>query len=718
MRHHPFSPPAQIGYVDAFFSSLRPQQGIIALIKAISAILHLLAHRTSGCVHRPHSFTFSHAFTHSYLQTVVVDGSDGTESLGAAIDRAALVIERTLLKAAAIEDARNAVNLTSLRRLLAEDQSFFENVAEFNDEEEDIDIYNDRLSNDHHRHLLKYNRNSAVRPSATDALPYCAVRYSTEFLVDPSRGLRASYVANVTTTGDCCAACLFRKDCFAWTLRSDGCYLRPKGHKTIKVSGITSGVMRPSATYRQPLPPRSAPLPRGRGKYASTLLSSSRFYQAQRSGPLPSPYSIAWRASSHLNDTVVGGWYDASQYMKASFPMTVAVSFLAWSMVTFPGAFKASGAQSAYLSQLRVANDYLLATYNEREKTVVGQIGYPDANEAWGRADQVNDKRTAFMWDSTMHGSDLLSNYAAAFAASSIVFGKVSPSYAATLKAKAKSIYSWAKNAEGKYSDYYKSAVYTAYPSSSYLDSQAWAAGWLFRASGNPRYLSDAASFWSRSYGQDHFSADVYAGWDSLWAPTAVLMRQIARKGHKVPGITAYNAYYSGMFLPAWVKADGTWSITRTPKGMTYPSWNIYNNLGYATTVAMVMLQDLPGNQNTVQRNQELAFAKRNIDYALGSAGRSYVLRNGNGPPHNARHAGASCPARPYPCDIQNLFEKAEDPQPLSGGMVGGPAGRRLYPRNPDAFVDDRSNIGTNEPSVINNAGLAGALAGMWAYSK
>ena len=257
-----------------------------------------------------------------------------------------------------------------------------------------------------------------------------------------------------------------------------------------------------------------------------------------------------------------------------------------------------------------------------------------------------------------------------------------------------------AKKKEGRYSDYYKDVTYTTFPSTDYLDNQAWAAAWLYRATKNKAYLTDAQSFWERSYGKDNAKADVFPNWDSLWAPTAALMRQMARSGVKIPGKDMYDQYFEKKFVASWVSSNGTNTITRTPKGMSYPAWNIWANLQYATTASMVMLQDAAGNKEMNIRKSELAFAKRNVDYALGSNGRSYMIGFGANWPKNSRHGGATCPARPAVCDMNNLYMRAANPNLLTGALVGGPAGRRRNPSMPDYWQDIRTDFATNEPSV------------------
>jgi hypothetical protein len=385
-------------------------------------------------------------------------------------------------------------------------------------------------------------------------------------------------------------------------------------------------------------------------------------------------------------------------------------------MLTFPKAFMSAGVSSTYLGQLRMANDYLLGCYDEKNKKYIGLIGDPDnENKFWGRAEDNPNPRPAFTFTASMGASDLLSNAAAAWASSALVFKSSDPKYAQTLVKKAQSIYALAKKKEGKYSDYFKDVTYTTFPSTDYLDNQAWAAGWLYRATKTKTYLADAASFWERSYGKDNAKADVFPNWDSLWAPSAALMRQIARGGVKVPGKVMYDNYFEKKFIPSWVSANGTNTITKTPKGMAYPAWNIWANLGYSTTASMVMLQDASGNKEMNIRKSELSFAKKQIDYALGSTGRSYMVGFGASWPKSVRHGGASCPDRPAVCDMNTLYMKAANGQQLTGGLTGGPAGRRRNPKNPDLWEDVRTDFATNEPSVTINAGLAGALAGSFA---
>lgn len=633
----------------------------------------------------------------------------GSELSIETLERAYDSIEAHLLKAAAMNQASSPVSDAALRRLLQETTMPVDGAA--NDE-----TFDDEISDAVEIAPLAYKA-TAVQPTSKQGLANTKIKNSTFFKVKSGNpnNLKNHYIST-SDPGACAAICLFRNDCFAWTIKpKGGCYLRSKDYTSTSQKGATSGVMTVDA-WKTPSTPSPKPLAKGSGKYASALKLSVRFLAAQRSGKLPSNNLVSWRKSAQEDDPVVGGWYEAANELKPNFPMSVAVSYIAWAMVTFPKAFSLANAKSNYLGQLRMVNDYLLDCYDEKAKKYVGLIGNPEKeNKFWGRADENPNRRPAYTFTSSMKASDLLSNAAAAWASSSLVFKKSNPKYAKMLVSKAQSIYALAKKKEGRYSDYYKDVTYTTFPSTDYLDNQAWAAAWLYRATKKRSYLKDAESFWERSYGRDNAKADVFPNWDSLWAPTAALMRQMARFGVEIPGKNMYNNYFENKFVASWNSANGTNTITKTPKGMAYPSWNIWGNLGYSTTAAMVMLQDAARNQNIKLKRSELAFAKKQVDYALGSTGRSYLVGYGASPPKNVRHGGASCPSRPAVCDMNTFYMRAENGQTLTGALTGGPAGRRRNPKNPDLWQDIRSDFATNEPSVTINSGLVGALAGCFA---
>ena len=100
--------------------------------------------------------------------------------------------------------------------------------------------------------------------------------------------------------------------------------------------------------------------------YKEVLHKSLLFYEAQRSGHLPKSNRILWRKNSMLNDgssvgyDLTGGYFDAGDYVKFSFPMASAMTLLAWGMVEFSDGYKFAGEYQNGLNALKWGADYLI----------------------------------------------------------------------------------------------------------------------------------------------------------------------------------------------------------------------------------------------------------------------------------------------------------------------------------------------------------------------
>jgi len=155
--------------------------------------------------------------------------------------------------------------------------------------------------------------------------------------------------------------------------------------------------------------------------------------------------------------------------------------------------------------------------------------------------------------------------------------------------------------------------------------------------------------------------------------------------------------------------------VVKTPKGMAYPLWNQWANLQFSTTTAALALHHARYTTDPTKKQQDLAYAQSQVDYALGSSGRSFVVGYGVNPPTQPHHAASSCPDEPASCGWPQFYSKAANPQVLYGGLVGGPAGAKKNAQNPDdTYQDKRSDYKTNEVANDYNAGLTNALAGLY----
>lgn len=394
------------------------------------------------------------------------------------------------------------------------------------------------------------------------------------------------------------------------------------------------------------------------------------------------------------------GRYDAGDTLKLNFPMATSVSYLAWSILEFPRGYERTGSMTAALNNVRLAADYLLRCHKSTH-TYVGMIGNPGSDHSfWGRPEDTTAERPAYTYTRDTPASDLLGVVSAALASSSLVLQASDAAYAARLLASAETLYAWGRAVEGRYSDSYRDVTYV-YSSSRYLDKLMYAAAWLHRATGSAAYADDAYALWKR------FDADVYVGWDSASAPAVNLLLAARARGAAVPGADEYEGWWRDTFAKSWTDANGNWSLVRTPGGLIYPSWSKWGNLRHASNAAFQFVL----RAAYADKAASMQWAQAQLDYALWSTGRSFVVGVGNSPPQQPHHRAASCPTRPEPCLWDHFTSRAPNPQTLYGALVGGP------PDGDGTYVDARDDYVSNEVAVDYNAGFTGALAGMLAMS-
>jgi endoglucanase len=159
-------------------------------------------------------------------------------------------------------------------------------------------------------------------------------------------------------------------------------------------------------------------------------------------------------------------------------------------------------------------------------------------------------------------------------------------------------------------------------------------------------------------------------------------------------------------FRDAWLNAKK--GIAKTPKGLHYPSWSKWGNLRYSNNAAFMMLVHAKHAKSPAVKTANIAWAKSQVDYALGSSGRSYVVGHGPNYPLKPHHAASSCPSKPAACNWATFSSNVPNANILYGALVGGPAGP-----GDDTYNDRRDDYVTNEVAVDYNSGFTGALAGL-----
>ncbi len=439
--------------------------------------------------------------------------------------------------------------------------------------------------------------------------------------------------------------------------------------------------------------------------YAEALQKSLFFYEAQRSGDLPTNNRVNWRGDSGMTDgadvgrDLTGGWYDAGDHVKFGLPMAASATMLAWGIVEYRSAYVSTGQLDNALDQLKWATDYFIKAHPSANE-LYGQVGNGGQDHAWwGPAEVMQMARPSYRITTSCPGSDLAGETAAALAAASIAFRPTNPTYANTLLSHARQLYSFADNYRGKYSDCITDAAGYYQSWSGYNDELVWGAIWLYRATDEQAFLDKAQSYYANLSNQQQTTNKSYKwtiAWDDKSYGCYVLLA-------KLTGATQYHQD-TQRWLNWWtvggtaLGADGT-RVNYSPGGQAV--LDQWGSLRYAANTAFAALIYSDAISDTVLKARYHDFAVGQINYALGSNPRnsSYVVGFGNNPPRNPHHRTA------HGSWTDQINFPVQSRHVLYGALVGGPSSAN------DQYTDDRSNYVNNEVATDYNAAFTGALA-------
>ncbi|MEO8605581.1 MAG: glycoside hydrolase family 9 protein [bacterium] len=429
--------------------------------------------------------------------------------------------------------------------------------------------------------------------------------------------------------------------------------------------------------------------------YAAALGKSLQFYEAQRSGPHLSRYTwqVAWRQPAALSDgadvgvDLSGGWFDAGDHVKFGLPMAYSATMLAWSLADFPSAYDSAGAAAYGRDNLRFALDYFLQAYQpggpgDADDRFYYQVGDGGADHAfWGPPEKMPMARPAYACTAAAPCSEVMAGTAAALAAGSAVFAASDPVYAVRLLDVARQLYGLADRTRSSAGYTQANGFYTSF--SGFWDELAWAAMWLYRATGEAPYLSQADAALAHAQDATHWAHN----WDNVGNGARLLLARATGNAAHVAKLEAHLDYWIG-------------TLPRTAGGLVF--LDRWGSLRYAATTAFLALDYAGGVADAAKRERYERFALGQINYILGDNPRhgSYVVGVGANAPRNPHHRAAhDSPTFSIDNPVDNRHE-------LTGALVGGPASAS------DAdWVDDRHDFVRNEVATDYNAGYTGALA-------
>ncbi|KAJ3075309.1 hypothetical protein HK102_005637, partial [Quaeritorhiza haematococci] len=436
-------------------------------------------------------------------------------------------------------------------------------------------------------------------------------------------------------------------------------------------------------------------------EWSKLLGFSLYFFEVQRTGVMPANKRVEWKENSALEDgkdrgvDLSGGYFDAGDHMKFTFPLTMALSDVAWGAIEwFSGYQKAN--QTRYLDEmLRWGYDWLIKAHPE-PNTLYVQVGLAEVDHnVWVPDTKIPNPRPSLVVNASAPGTDVAASAAAAFAAGSIFYSMDTPirntQYADTLRSHAVDLYNFAVNAT-PYTPYSTTVPQAAasYGSNSFGDDLVWAALWMYRLTDDIRYFDEATKF------LDEFNLrniGVAFNWDSKAPGCYVLGAPLALKARGAAG--AYWMTQAEQWLDA-VEEGACKGCSFTPGGLFWHDLaSGPNSLNIAVTSSFLMRMYVSQSNSTinegvsgdVKRTKYLDFARKQMDYVLGKnpMDMPYIVGvhpNGVQVPHHASASGIEGYGKDW--------ETAPNKYVLYGAIVGGP-------NKQDSYTDTRKNYEQSE---------------------
>lgn len=433
--------------------------------------------------------------------------------------------------------------------------------------------------------------------------------------------------------------------------------------------------------------------------YGEALQKAIMFYEFQRSGKLPADIRNNWRGDSGLSDgsdagiDLTGGWYDAGDHVKFNLPMAYSAAMLAWSVYEAEDALKESGQLEYLLKEIKWVTDYLIKCHPSAD-VFYYQVGNGNTDHSWwGPAEVMQMGRPSYKVDVNSPGSTVSAAAAAALAAAGVIYADRDPGYARTCIQHAKELFSFADKTKSDSGYTAANGFYTS--SSGFYDELSWSCVWLYIATKDSAYLEKAESYvphWGTESQSSTISYKWAQCWDDVHYGAALLLA-------KITGKEVYKNS-TQMHLDYWSTGYNGSRISYTPKGLAWlDSWGA---LRYATTTAFLasVYADWSGCSKEKAEIYK-KFAKQQVDYALGSSGRSFVVGFGINSPKRPHHRTA------HSSWADSMTVPAYHRHTLYGALAGGPD-------KDDSYTDEVNNYVNNEVACDYNAGFVGALAKLY----
>ena len=426
--------------------------------------------------------------------------------------------------------------------------------------------------------------------------------------------------------------------------------------------------------------------------YAKLLQYTMYFYDGNMCGSdVGSASQFTWRDNCHTADEVDGGYHDAGDHVKFGLPAGYTASTLGWGYYEYKDSYDALG-QTAHLKALtdRFCDFFKASTkLNGNDvSSICYQVGKgKEDHNAWCSPESQTDQslRTAY-WTSD-DASDIAAEYAAALAANYVNFGNAEDlTYA-------KALYNYSIRTNKAEC----SAATEFYGSYDYYDDQAWAAGWLYLATGDSSYQTFLNTFMNTSgagkSGQAGCQWGVYSPmcWNNVSLGAAILQSEITGSGSDWSKVTTY--LNSKCTSESQYYCEDPWGSAR-----------------YNTTVQLAALVT---SKYSAQSGKDYSgWCKAQMAMILGNNPKNvnFVVGMDSNSAKYPHHRAASGYGSFDEMKDQNGY--SANGHTLVGALVGGPTDANF------TYTDSVNDYQANEVALDYNAGIVGAAAGLYSIYK
>ncbi|PQQ15097.1 endoglucanase 9-like [Prunus yedoensis var. nudiflora] len=427
----------------------------------------------------------------------------------------------------------------------------------------------------------------------------------------------------------------------------------------------------------------------------SSFSTPNALENCQRTTMFHGEVTSCWTDGNSNTKTLVGGYYDAGDASKLSFPASFAMTMLSWSVIEYSAKYEALGELDHVKGIIKWGTDYLLNTFNSSAHSIANVVadvrgGDHDANshDCWIRPEDIDHPRTG---QECYNCPALAAEMASALASASIVF-KDNIKYSQKLVHGADLLFKFATKQQGaKYAGGADPSS-PLYNSTGFWDEFLWGGSWLYLATGNLSYLQlvtnpdlvgHERALWTDpdnrvlSWDNKHAGAFLLLSRLRLFLSYGYPYEQMLKKFHSQTEETMCS------YLPVFS------SFRRTKGGLIQLNHGRPKPLQYVVYAAFL-----------AQLYSDYIDAISAPGWYCGPTFYSNVeLRRGASIPHNKIK---------YGCKGGLKWRNSRTPNPntIVGAMVAGPDKH-------DNFQDVRFNYNYTEPSLVGNAGLVAALVAL-----